>query len=244
MHVAGKVDPVEDTGGWVGGCGCGFTCHAGLACWLGAFSRQGWPLPQGTASLDATLPATFATHNPLLSPPSSTPPPTPCPRRDQLRAGAGRHHPDREAAGAAEEDQGCAALCRAAPRCPWAGAVQALLLARCLPQLPPPWAPAGKSGDEAKRNEVEAGALQRIMAALEVNKPARSVALSEEEEELGEGRWGWGWGAQACVCFGASGSRDCPGSGPLLLLLACSPAPSSPAALSRPACLQCAACTC
>jgi hypothetical protein len=33
---------------------------------------------------------------------------------------------------------------------------------------------------------VEAGALQRIMAALESNKPARSVALNEEEEELGE----------------------------------------------------------
>ncbi|KAL4856404.1 Ribosome-binding ATPase YchF [Chlorella vulgaris] len=43
---------------------------------------------------------------------------------------------------------------------------------------------AGKVGEEAKRNEVEAGALQRIMAALESNKPARSVALNEEEEGL------------------------------------------------------------
>lgn len=46
---------------------------------------------------------------------------------------------------------------------------------------------AGKVGEEAKRNEVEAGALQRIMAALESNKPARSVALNEEEEELVRG---------------------------------------------------------
>lgn len=45
----------------------------------------------------------------------------------------------------------------------------------------------GKSGEEAKRNEVEAGALQRIMAALEQNKPARSVALSDEEAELVRG---------------------------------------------------------
>ena len=49
--------------------------------------------------------------------------------------------------------------------------------------------PAGKSGEEAKRNEVEAAALQRIMAALEQNKPARSVDLSEEEAELGERRF-------------------------------------------------------
>lgn len=47
-------------------------------------------------------------------------------------------------------------------------------------------AAAGKSGEEAKRNEVEAAALQRIMAALEQNKPARSVELSEEEAELGK----------------------------------------------------------
>ncbi|PRW39192.1 obg-like ATPase 1 [Chlorella sorokiniana] len=45
----------------------------------------------------------------------------------------------------------------------------------------------GKSGEEAKRNEVEAAALQRIMAALEQNKPARSVDLSEEEAELVRG---------------------------------------------------------
>jgi hypothetical protein len=45
--------------------------------------------------------------------------------------------------------------------------------------------PAGKSGEEAKKNEVEAAALERIMAALEANKPARSVALNEEEAELG-----------------------------------------------------------
>ncbi|KAI7843618.1 hypothetical protein COHA_002858 [Chlorella ohadii] len=45
----------------------------------------------------------------------------------------------------------------------------------------------GKSGEEAKRNEVEAAALQRIMAALEQNKPARSVDLSEEEAELVKG---------------------------------------------------------
>lgn len=32
---------------------------------------------------------------------------------------------------------------------------------------------------------MEAAALQRIMAALEQNKPARSVELSEEEAELG-----------------------------------------------------------
>lgn len=44
---------------------------------------------------------------------------------------------------------------------------------------------AGKSGEEAKKNEVEAGALQRIMAALEQGKPARAVELSEEEDELG-----------------------------------------------------------
>ncbi|KAL4440386.1 hypothetical protein ABPG75_003387 [Micractinium tetrahymenae] len=42
----------------------------------------------------------------------------------------------------------------------------------------------GKSGDEAKKNEVEAGALQRIMAALEQGKPARSVELNDEEAEL------------------------------------------------------------
>jgi hypothetical protein len=52
--------------------------------------------------------------------------------------------------------------------------------------------PAGKSGEEAKKNEVEAAALERIMAALEANKPARSVALNEEEAELGE------WVPHAC----------------------------------------------
>ena len=44
----------------------------------------------------------------------------------------------------------------------------------------------GKSGEEAKRNEAEAAALERIMVALEKGQPARSVALAEEEEELGE----------------------------------------------------------
>lgn len=38
--------------------------------------------------------------------------------------------------------------------------------------------------DEAKRSEMEAQALQRIMAALEQGKPARSVQLNEEEAEL------------------------------------------------------------
>ena len=33
---------------------------------------------------------------------------------------------------------------------------------------------------------MEAAALERIVAALEQNKPARSVALNEEEAELGE----------------------------------------------------------
>ncbi|KAL4429054.1 hypothetical protein ABPG77_006093 [Micractinium sp. CCAP 211/92] len=46
----------------------------------------------------------------------------------------------------------------------------------------------GKSGDEAKKNEIEAAALQRIMAALEQGKPARSVELNEEEAELGGAR--------------------------------------------------------
>lgn len=45
----------------------------------------------------------------------------------------------------------------------------------------------GKSGDEAKKNEIEAAALQRIMAALEQGKPARSVELNEEEAELVRG---------------------------------------------------------
>ena len=52
----------------------------------------------------------------------------------------------------------------------------------------------GKSGEEAKRNEVEAGALERILAALERNLPARSVALGEEEAELGGSRAGQGAG--------------------------------------------------
>lgn len=42
-------------------------------------------------------------------------------------------------------------------------------------------------GEEAKKQEIEAGALERIMAALEQAKPARSVALSEEEAELVRG---------------------------------------------------------
>lgn len=45
----------------------------------------------------------------------------------------------------------------------------------------------GKSGDEAKRNEAEAAALGRIMDALEQGRPARSVALGEEEAELVRG---------------------------------------------------------
>ncbi|GAB4814047.1 hypothetical protein N2152v2_001093 [Parachlorella kessleri] len=45
----------------------------------------------------------------------------------------------------------------------------------------------GKTTDEAKKNELEAGALQRIMQALEQNQPARSVSLSEEEAELVRG---------------------------------------------------------
>ena len=40
--------------------------------------------------------------------------------------------------------------------------------------------------EEAKKHEVELAALTRIMAALEEGKPARSVALNEEEDELGE----------------------------------------------------------
>lgn len=41
--------------------------------------------------------------------------------------------------------------------------------------------------DEAKKAETETAALQRIMAALEGGKPARSVELNEEEEELVRG---------------------------------------------------------
>jgi hypothetical protein len=41
------------------------------------------------------------------------------------------------------------------------------------------------AGEEAKRNEVEAGALARVLAALETGRPARSVALNEEEADLG-----------------------------------------------------------
>lgn len=40
--------------------------------------------------------------------------------------------------------------------------------------------------------QAEAAALQRIMAALEQNQPARSVALNEEEAELGE------WSGLSC----------------------------------------------
>jgi obg-like ATPase 1 len=38
--------------------------------------------------------------------------------------------------------------------------------------------------EEAKKNEIEAAALKKILDALENGKPARSVALNEEEQEL------------------------------------------------------------
>lgn len=70
----------------------------------------------------------------------------------------------------------------------------------CRLRAPPPPPAAGKSGDEAKKNEIEAAALQRIMAALEQGKPARSVELNEEEAELG----GWPWAALRAVCAAAA----------------------------------------
>lgn len=39
--------------------------------------------------------------------------------------------------------------------------------------------------DEAKKIDIERGALERILNALEQGKPARSVELNEEEDELG-----------------------------------------------------------
>lgn len=50
-----------------------------------------------------------------------------------------------------------------------------------------------KGTEEAKRNEVEAVALGRIMEALEQGLPARSVALNEEEDEMGE------WQRKRCI---------------------------------------------
>lgn len=38
--------------------------------------------------------------------------------------------------------------------------------------------------EEAKKNEIEAAALKKILDALENGKPARSVALNEEEQDL------------------------------------------------------------
>lgn len=72
------------------------------------------------------------------------------------------------------------------------------MLYHCLYHAPPHPPPrAGKSGEEAKKNEIEAAALARIMEALEQGKPARSVALNEEEAELGAcGRVG-GWSGRA-----------------------------------------------
>lgn len=67
-----------------------------------------------------------------------------------------------------------------------AGAACSAPTAHAHPHSPAPRSrSAGKSGEEAKRNEVEAAALQRIMTALEQNKPARSVELNDEEAELG-----------------------------------------------------------
>jgi obg-like ATPase 1 len=43
-----------------------------------------------------------------------------------------------------------------------------------------------KSAEETKKAEVELAALTRVLQALEDNKPARSVALNEEETDLGE----------------------------------------------------------
>lgn len=44
----------------------------------------------------------------------------------------------------------------------------------------------GKSGDEAKKNAIEAEGLKKVMQALEDGKPARAVELTEDEEPLGE----------------------------------------------------------
>lgn len=91
---------------------------------------------------------------------------------------------------------------------------------------------------------MEAAALTRIMAALEANKPARSVELSEEEAELGAWvgagagagqRRGRGvllaWQAGRASARGVKGQNGCSG---WLLSLLCSPPSRRPPNLPRP----------
>ena len=210
IHVAGKVDPVEDTdvinfelaladitqiekrqerlkktkGGWVGGC-VWELCLSAVWVWSGSVSAT--PRRGGGSHVHYVLCCSSRTpcavrRRPdtwFLSSVSTCPGPPPsflsyccC-----LQASLGRR-PSR-----------MGWRQRPSPPFQLPSALRPLtspLLSSLL------LLPAGKSGEEAKKNEVEAAALERIMAALEANKPARSVALNEEEAELGE------WVPHAC----------------------------------------------